>query len=110
MAAGLSSEFADGAPALLRLRLLHPVAAIAAGVYLAWLGLRTSRANPNAASRRTGSLLAVLVAIQFAAGLADVWLLAPVWLQLVHLLLANLIWIVLVIAVIEDQSGERVAR
>lgn len=105
MAAGLNAEFATGAPVLLRLRLLHPVVAIATGVFLAWIGLQISRAGTSAASSRLGSLLASLVAVQFAAGIADVWLLAPVWLQLAHLCLANLVWIVVVIAVLEDQAA-----
>ena len=38
-----------------------------------------------------------LVAAQFAAGLLNAALLAPVWLQLVHLLLADLLWLALVL-------------
>ena len=38
----------------------------------------------------------VLVALQLAAGLANVYLLAPVWMQLVHLLLADAIWVAFV--------------
>ena len=40
---------------------------------------------------------AALVALQFAAGLVNAALLAPVWLQIVHLLLADLLWIALVL-------------
>lgn len=36
----------------------------------------------------------IAVIIQFGAGLLNVYLLAPVWLQLLHLLLANIIWLV----------------
>ena len=35
--------------------------------------------------------------VQLAAGLLNVALLAPVWMQLVHLLLADLLWIALVL-------------
>jgi heme A synthase len=38
-----------------------------------------------------------LVVLQIAAGLLNVALLAPVWLQLLHLLLADGIWITLVL-------------
>ena len=38
-----------------------------------------------------------LVLLQLAAGGVNVALLAPVWMQVVHLLLADLVWIVLVL-------------
>ena len=46
---------------------------------------------------KTPALLAALVAIQTLLGVLNVALLAPVWLQLVHLLLADLLWISLVL-------------
>ena len=36
----------------------------------------------------------IAVLIQFGAGLLNVYLFAPVWMQLVHLLLVDIIWIV----------------
>ena len=41
--------------------------------------------------------LTILVILQVVAGAVNVFLLAPVWLQLVHLLLADLVWISAVI-------------
>ena len=41
--------------------------------------------------------MVALVGLQFAAGLLNAALLAPVWLQLVHLLLADLLWLALVL-------------
>jgi heme A synthase len=38
-----------------------------------------------------------LVGIQLAAGLLNLVLLAPLWMQLVHLLLGDLLWISLVL-------------
>jgi cytochrome c oxidase assembly protein subunit 15 len=38
-----------------------------------------------------------LLALQFALGIADVLLLAPAWMQLLHLLGADLYWVALVI-------------
>jgi len=106
MAAGLTAEFASSAPALLRLRLVHPFVAVATGVFLAWTGLQLARGSNSTASRRTGALLASLVGVQFIAGVADVLLLAPVWLQLVHLFIANALWIVLVVAILSQRTTE----
>ena len=47
-----------------------------------------------------------LLLIQLAAGAANVILLAPLWLQILHLLLANLVWLLLVLCLAEGgQAG-----
>jgi heme A synthase len=38
-----------------------------------------------------------LFALQLGVGVANVWLLAPVWMQVVHLLLTDLLWIAMVL-------------
>ncbi len=79
---------------LTRLRTVHPVAATALGVGVILLARRRWSAVDGTA--RIARLLVVLVALQLAAGLANVYLLAPVWMQLVHLLLADAIWVAFV--------------
>jgi cytochrome c oxidase assembly protein subunit 15 len=96
-AAGLAEELSANGRLLLRLRLLHPPAAIAAGA-LALVAARAAlRARPSQEVRRAAAAVAGLVALEIAAGAANVLLLAPVWLQLVHLLVADLVWIALVL-------------
>ncbi|MGH8638831.1 MAG: COX15/CtaA family protein, partial [Burkholderiales bacterium] len=51
----------------------------------------------GAFAARASRALAALVALQIGLGLLNVALLAPVWLQLVHLLIADLIWIAFVL-------------
>ena len=51
-----------------------------------------------------GGLMALLVFVQLAAGALNIVLLAPVWMQIVHLLLANLLWVALIVAVLETGS------
>ena len=53
-----------------------------------------------------------LLGFQFALGLADVLLLAPVWMQIVHLLGADLYWVALVTlaAVVVWPEGGRTTR
>lgn len=71
---------------LIRLRILHPFISVAAGLFMAFLA---ARAMPLPAARWTAGL----VVAQIAAGVLNVYLLAPVWMQIVHLLLADLLWI-----------------
>jgi heme a synthase len=102
LGAGFATDFSSAAPWLLRLRVVHPLIAVAAGIYVAAVAGRIGRA------RRPARAVMALVALQIAAGIFNLFLLAPVWMQLVHLLLADLLWIALVIftaATIEKPSA-----
>jgi heme A synthase len=44
-------------------------------------------------TKRLAIALIVLIVVQWAAGFVNVMLLAPVWMQLLHLFLADLVWI-----------------
>jgi cytochrome c oxidase assembly protein subunit 15 len=95
--AGLRDETGEGAPLLLRLRILHPFAAIAAGAALLVAARLALRARPEERVRRAALAVMALVALEIAVGGANVLLLAPVWLQLVHLVAADALWIALVL-------------
>jgi heme a synthase len=96
-ATSLTAAFAQDFSAsgwLLRLRILHPLTAVIAGLFICWLLMR-SFGRPS--ERKLALLVLGLLVLQFALGIADVTLLAPVWLQIVHLLGADLLWIALVV-------------
>jgi len=92
--AALAQDLSSGTNWLIRLRVLHPVSAVIAGVFIGWLLLR-SFARPAERTLAVGVLS--LLTLQFALGIADVALLAPLWLQITHLLGADLLWIALVL-------------
>ena len=89
--AALHADLAAGAPVLVRMRWLHPAAAVLAMVCVVWL-LRSVGRWGAAAKAVAGLLVA-----QFVLGGLDVLLLAPTWLQVVHLLGADLYWVALVV-------------
>lgn len=91
--AAFAQDFAAGSPWLLRLRGVHPVSAMIAGAFVLWLIAQAKRAG---ASRIAGLVLSLL-GFQFVLGMADVLLLAPVWMQILHLLGADLYWVALVV-------------
>jgi heme a synthase len=105
-ATSLSSSFASDFSAtshfLLRLRLLHPFIAITGAVYVIWLSVKSVRKGSEAV-RRLGIALILLITFQVALGALNVLLLAPVWLQMMHLLVADLFWILLVL--VADQAS-----
>ncbi len=110
-AAGLGDELSGDASLLLRLRLLHPFAAIAAGALVLLAARAALRARPSERVRQAAVAIAALVALEIVAGAANVLLLAPVWLQLVHLLLADLLWLALVLlSAAALAPGEATAR
>jgi heme A synthase len=76
---------------------LHPALAVLVGAYLIYFALSTLKRGGDAWVQRWARSVVALVAVQFAAGLLNAALLAPVWLQLVHLLLADLLWLALVL-------------
>jgi len=97
--AGIRQDFSSTAHFLVRLRIYHPTIALIVGVYLLifanWQALRRSESPQR---RVLARWLSFLVAIQIAAGALNVLLLAPVWMQIIHLLLADAVWIVYVLA------------
>jgi heme A synthase len=92
-----------------RLRWIHPVLAVGTAGYLLWMlrrlessamwavtvgdGGQVSRVAVTGRSTSAGAALERLVYLQLALGMTNVVLLAPVWMQVVHLLVADLLWI-----------------
>jgi heme A synthase len=91
---GLADDFSPAAHFLQRLRVIHPVAAVLVTVFLLYARAAFVARRPTPDVRRFSTALAMLVASQIALGFLNVALLAPVWMQLVHLLVADLVWIV----------------
>jgi heme A synthase len=94
---GMAQDFSPTAHFLIRLRVIHPVIATLTGVYVVMLARQLASASNERPARRLATLLTGLVGLQLLAGLVNVVLLAPVWLQMVHLLLADLLWITFVL-------------
>jgi heme A synthase len=97
LSTGLAQDMAAGASPYVRLRAIHPMLAVATAalVLVTMASVRALRAarTVNILSRAAG----VLAVAQVAVGLLDITLLAPVAMQLVHLVLADLVWIGLVL-------------
>lgn len=96
LAAGLADDLSPTAHVLVRLRVIHPVLAVLVGGLGVVSGV-VAGLGAEGSQRRAGLSLAVLVGVQLLVGVANIWLLAPVWMQLVHLLVADFVWIALVL-------------
>jgi heme a synthase len=96
-AEGLRQDVASGGRVLLRLRVVHPFAAIGAAIAIAACARAALRTRPDPRVRTLSLALVVLLGVQLVIGAANVGLLAPVPLQLLHLVLADGVWIALVL-------------
>jgi heme A synthase len=110
LAEGIRQDFSPTAHFLIRLRVWHPLLSVFVGVYIIFIsGLAVSE-NKNNRANSFGWGLIVLVLTQLLAGIVNLILLAPLWMQIVHLLLADLVWIVLVLFTVNLLSPQRVAN
>jgi heme A synthase len=90
---GFLQDASPSAHFLLRLRGLHPLLAAFFSALLLATATVTSTLRPSPRVRRAAVLVAGLVAAQLVLGLVNLALLAPVPLQLLHLLLADGVWL-----------------
>jgi cytochrome c oxidase assembly protein subunit 15 len=92
----LAQDFSSRTPALLRVRLLHPAVATVAACYVLWVTWRSSTGRKRF-SRSAISLITLLF-MQLVIGMTNVLFLAPVWIQITHLFVADALWILQVVA------------
>lgn len=94
----LSAIQADASPGqhfLVRLRVLHPLVAVCAALLVAGVLLRivAGRAPAAPAQYQLATLAFSAVILQTGVGFVNVLLAAPGWLQIVHLAMAQAVWI-----------------
>ena len=82
---------------LIRWRWTHPTIAFLAALLLVWLLHRATSKPSHWDNRSLSGIILLLVAIQLFLGLLDVYWLAPAWLQMAHLLGADILWAALVV-------------
>lgn len=97
LAEGLQQDFSPAAHFLIRLRVLHPFIAALVGLYIliAAALLRFSGSRPIVTNM--SSILIGLFALQLVLGGLNIILLVPVWLQVTHLIVSDLVWTALVL-------------
>jgi heme A synthase len=80
---------------LVRLRIVHPIVAVAGSLYLLWLFAHGARGGGWA------RYVWAAVAVELLLGVVNVALAAPGWMQLVHLAAAHALWITALLASVE---------
>jgi len=93
----LAQDFSPTSGWLVRWRWMHPTVAFVASIFLIWLLVRAARRKTHWDNRGLSALVLLLLAGVYVLGLTDVILLAPVWVQVAHLLGADTLWAALVV-------------
>ena len=89
---GIEADFSAGAHFLTRLRVIHPMLAVGTAILGWWFSGKGSLPRT-----RSGRALPILVGLMLVTGAVNVLLGVPVWMQLIHLALADALWIAYVL-------------
>jgi len=97
LAEGVQQDFAPAAHFLVRLRVWHPILAIITGLFIFFLAFIIGLSADQPATKKFAWIAVTILGIQLLAGLVNLLLLAPVGMQVIHLLLADMVWISLIL-------------
>ncbi|HUZ47659.1 MAG TPA: COX15/CtaA family protein [Terriglobia bacterium] len=104
---GMRWDFASTTSPIVHLRIIHPIIAVTLGGFLMGLAVYALSTPVSAAAKRWAGWLLGLVVLQFCFGVVNILLLSPLWMQVLHLLTADLVWITLVLLSAEALGWRR---
>ena len=93
LAHGLEQHLDAQAHFLVKIRVWHPLLAISTGIYMILIGNWVLQNKPRGLGANTARAVVGIVLLQLAMGVINLYLLVPLWTQMAHLMLANLLWI-----------------
>jgi heme A synthase len=96
LAEGIAQDLGPNAHFLVELRIYHPVIAILVAFYSLYIVRTLYLINLSMAKRMLLALLIVGI-VQILLGLTNLLLLAPLPMQLLHLLMAESVWIIYIL-------------
>ena len=112
VAGDLADEFGPAAPALRSVGIVHPLLSVVGGMFVAWIAAaRTKLASQT--SKRLATALVFMVLSQMFIGIASIFFLTPTAIQVIHLAVANVMWIVFVVlgaSVLGDREVTQTAQ
>jgi heme a synthase len=94
---GVGQPLGQASDPLVQMRVIHPILGMLVGLYTLFLARSVVQRAPTPTVRRFGIALVVLFLAQILGGGLNVTLKAPVAMQLIHLLMADLVWMALVL-------------
>ncbi|MFL6352963.1 MAG: COX15/CtaA family protein [Bryobacteraceae bacterium] len=104
LSGGMQQDFSSASSLLLRLRSVHPVIAVLGAAYLMWAAAGVLKQNEVGHARTAAARVLGLTLFQLAVGALNLTLLAPVWMQLFHLFMADVLWIAVLLLTLETAA------
>lgn len=105
--AAVNQALSPTAHFLVKLRILHPLIAMSVGVYLVLIAGLLAHLRPTPQVKKWSQIVASFFVVELLIGLVNLALKAPIAMQLIHLLVADLLWISLVVLAVHAM-GESV--
>ncbi|APJ02526.1 COX15/CtaA family protein [Silvanigrella aquatica] len=90
---GLINDIHSGDHFLKSLRVYHPIFAVIISLYTVFTSWSMVNKNSSILLKRLFLSIALIFSIQIISGFINIALMAPVWMQIFHLLTADLTWI-----------------
>jgi cytochrome c oxidase assembly protein subunit 15 len=97
LAQGIRNDLLPTAHFLERLRVVHPVVAVMTTIAVIRGALLLRHRRPSPSTQRLGTMMCAVIIGQVAVGVVNLALAAPISLQLVHLFMADTVWVTLVL-------------
>jgi heme A synthase len=92
----IQSSTSGSIPFFVSLRVYHPMAAVGVGIFSAFSAWLVASLRPGSRTHAAAYWVTLLVVVQICAGFANYLMRVPLVMQLIHLLLADALWIALV--------------
>ncbi|MGH9585191.1 MAG: COX15/CtaA family protein [Bryobacteraceae bacterium] len=105
LASGMARDFSSTASLLLRLRMIHPAIAVLGAAYLMYVAGWILQRNDSGRLRASAARVLFLTLLQVIAGMVNIALLAPLWMQLLHLFVADVLWISVVVLTLDAAAA-----
>lgn len=99
--ANWTQDFSPSAHLFIRLRIFHPAIAALATAYALYTVFRQPRTF--------GYLMLLAIVVQIMVGIMNLTLMAPVWLQLIHLAVADSVWVLAVLYTVSGREQAAIA-
>lgn len=90
---GLLSDIEYKSHILKSIRIYHPVLAILVSFYTVYICWKVTSPSSLKSQKFLCKLITAIVVLQICLGVINIALLAPIWMQIVHLFIADLLWV-----------------
>jgi heme a synthase len=90
---GLINDINNANHFLKTLRMYHPIFAIIVALYTVFISWNMTNKNSSSLLKKLTLLITIIFSIQIITGFINIVLLAPVWMQILHLLIADMAWV-----------------